>query len=129
MRLFIHGNSCEYSCCACSGRENFDSTTDDVYSIDVPDFIKISTLSYIIKDKENMTEHNFQAMRLLCNGVCIYPSPMTPMQCPSMCDQPRSRSVVEQLWEKYRLLSRGKLNEIPNLNDESHIHITFRMRG
>ena len=102
MRLFIHSNSCEYSCCACSGREIFDSTTDDVYSIDVPDFIKINTLVHIIKDKEHMTDHNFQAMRLLCNGKIIYPGPMTPIQFPSMCDQPRSRPVVEQLWEDLR---------------------------
>ena len=129
MRLFIHSNSCEYSCGACSGREIFDSTTDDVYSIDVPDFIKINTLVHIIKDKENMTEYNFKAMRLLCNGKIIYPGPMTPMQFPSMCDQPISRPVVEQLWEDLRLFNHGKLNEIPNLNDESHIHITFRMRG
>ena len=59
MKILIISNSCEYD------GGHFNSTTDDTYSIEVPDYITIPTLAHIIKDKENMTEHNFNAMRLI----------------------------------------------------------------
>ena len=109
MKLFIHSKSCEYD------DGHFNSTTDDIYSIDVQDYITINTLAHIIKDKENMTEHNFEAIRLISSGIQYYPLPLLVY--------PGCRAHAE----RYGMLN--KLNDIPNLNDDSHINIVFRLRG
>ena len=88
---------------------------NDIYSIDVQDYITINTLAHIIKDKENMTEHNFVAIRLISSGIQYYPLPLLVY--------PGGRAHAE----RYGMLN--KLNDIPNLNDDSHINIVFRLRG
>ena len=116
MKLFIHsGYSREYD------GGYFNSTTNDIYSIDVQDYITINTLAHIIKDKENMTEHNFIAMRLIVDGKQIYK--ILPR------DPAWQMSVSDQQLDDYRYLTNGKLNEIPYINDDSHIYIIFRLRG
>ena len=98
MKLFINSKSCEYD------GGHFNSITNDIYSIDVQDYITINTLAHIIKDKENMTEHNFESMRLISSGELIYPLSWS-----------RDHS------ERYSILNK--------LNDDSHIYIIFRVRG
>ena len=95
MKIFIKSNSCEYD------GGHFNSTTDDTYSIEVPDYITIPTLAHIIKDKENMTEHNFKAMRLI-----------TPV--------PRLNFPAGRHY---------KLNESPLFIIYPQIRVSFRVRG
>ena len=116
MKLFIHsGYSREYD------GGYFNSTTNDIYSIDVQDYITINTLAHIIKDKENMTEDNFIAMRLIYDGKMLYP------QYP--LDHAWQMAASDQQLQNYQYLTNGKLNEIPYINDDSHINIVFRSRG
>ena len=115
MKLFIHSFSCEYED-GC-----FNSTTNGVYSIDVPDYITRTTLAHIIKDKENMTEHNFVAMRLINDGKWLYPT--IPQ------GHAWQMAASDQQLQNYQYLTNGKLNEIPYINDDSHINIVFRCRG
>ena len=91
-----------------------------LYSIDVQDYITINTLAHIIKDKENMTDENFKGMRLFCDGKQLYDSGhFWPVQM----------SASDQQLQNYQYLTNGKLNEIPYINDDSHIIIIFRCRG
>ena len=124
MKLFIRSWSCEYEG-GC-----FNSTTDDVYSIDVPDYITRTTLAHIIKDKENMTEHNFAAIRLISDGKLIYPKPPIPLALPGIpAHLQRSREQMEMARHNVMTYKHSKLNEISDINDNSHIYLMFRIRG
>jgi len=126
MKLFIRSWSCEYEG-GC-----FNSTTDHVYSIDVPDYITRTTLAHIIKDKENMTEHNFAAIRLISDGKLIYPKPSMPIVLPGIPGsglRQRSREQMEMARHNVMTYKHSKLNEISDINDNSHIYLMFRIRG
>ena len=129
MKLFIHSSDMRYSCKTCMlhghlgdcDASYFISSINDVHSIDVPDYITINTLAHIIKDKENMTVHNFENMILQCDRTPIFPGWVR--------DHAWQMSASDQQLQNYRYLTNGKLNEIPYINDDSHINIVFRCRG
>ena len=122
MKLFIRSWSCEYEG-GC-----FNSTTDHVYSIDVRDYITRTTLAHIIKDKENMTEHNFEAIRLISDGKQIYPGPFPPLPLRHSPER-RSREQIRMAWHNVMTYKHSKLSEISDINDNSHIRFLFRIRG
>ena len=130
MKLFIHSFSCEYED-GC-----FNSTTNGVYSIDVPDYITRTTLAHIIKDKENMTEHNFEAITLLSapeaeeGARWIYPKPPIPIFLPSIpAHLQRSSEQMEIALLNVMTYKHSKLSEISDIDDNSHIYFIFRLRG
>ena len=131
MKLFIHSFSCEYED-GC-----FNSTTNGVYSIDVPDYITRTTLAHIIKDKENMTEHNFEAITLLSAPEAesishkrIYPKPPIPIFLPSIpAHLQRSSEQMEIARHNVLTYKHSKLSEISDIDDNSHIWYYFRLRG
>jgi hypothetical protein len=96
MRVVISSQSIPYD------GGNFISTTEDTYSLHVPDCITIYTLAHIISDMEEMTEHNWKALRLI--------------------------HAYRQCYSAGGYEPDIKLSDIPNI-ESTPIFVMFRIRG
>ena len=79
-----------------------------------------------------MTEHNFAAIRLISDGKLIYPKPSMPIVLPGIPGsglRQRSREQMEMARHNVMTYKHSKLNEISDINDNSHIYLMFRIRG
>ena len=90
----------------------------NIYSIEVPDYIRISTLAQIIKDKENINEPDFNRLIL---SACqpLYGSCVGPPEHLRPPDMPISPPIY---YAPNDTRPDNKLSDIPNLNNNPHIN-------
>ena len=101
---------------------------DDIYSIEVPEYIKMSTLIRIIKDKENMSEYDL-SLRL------FYPyHPLNEFDRTNVVPYYSGRWTVPRnhVNRPQSFNEQGidpKLHEITYLNNNPHIMILLSLRA